>query len=53
MRPDISKEEEELVFAGAWVAKLYQIIVSRKKDPIIEMSEPKDETVFQAWKLSG
>ena len=41
------------MLAGAQVAKLYQIIVSRKKAPIIEMSEPKDETVFHAWKLSG
>jgi len=28
------------------VEKLYQIILSKKKAPIIEIREPKEETVF-------
>jgi len=35
------------------VAKLYQIILSKKKAPIIEIREPKEEIVFHFWKLSG
>jgi len=53
MRAPNSREELSADDVVVSEAKLYQIIPSKKKAPIIEIRDPNEERVFHFWKLSG
>jgi len=48
-----SREKDKEEAETGQVHREYQIIVRRKKAPMIEIREPKEETTFQNRKVSA